>query len=313
MKIRSLLLFLILSYASNALANNIISKEFITAPFSSINVSNQINVKIIETRNTPSLCITGDSNSVHHVYAAVRDGILYLSMAPDYQADADSSIIAFVKSCPIHELTTGGSGSVTGDHLTRLSTVTANGSGSINITGKKLDLQSVNVGQAATVNIIGIDSHRLNVNNSSSGQVNLGGSMVLQNLNYSGNGPINIYWIDSTDVKVTGNGTGKIFLAGTAGLLDTTLSNSTTLDARYLRAKRGFINTRDNARADVWAHCNLNSLATGSSNIYYYNDAGSTNSYITPPADVLRLTHLNRDHLPVPKGKCCDQRNGLCQ
>ncbi len=300
-----LCLTLMLAPGIQAYADPYINTEtFKSEDFSSLVISGPINVKIVTRDKTPWVKLEGDSQSLANVYAAVKNGTLYLSMNPAFIPSENNHIIAIVNNCLITDLQYYGSGQVGGTGLTGTMVITATGSGTVTLLGNHLDLRTVNVGNSSNVHVLGIDSNLLNVLDNSSGKVNLGGKMVLQDVTYNGSGPLSIYWVTSTDVKVEGNGTGRVFIAGVANLLDVTLANHTWLDARYLRAKRAFVNTRDDATADVWTRCTLGALATGTSSINYYNNPGFAGNYMLPPGMVLNYSNLDANNLPMPAPPC---------
>jgi hypothetical protein len=139
-----------------------------------------------------------------------------------------------------------------------------------------------------------------------SGSMRLHGNVNLQTLVHNGSNLLELYWVNSPEVKIAGKGNGKIYLAGIANLLEVKIGGHTWLDAKQLRAKRGFIATNDHARADVWIKDNLSTLAKDNSNIYYYHDAGFVGGYMTPPASVLRMTNVAQETNWSPQTCCSD-------
>jgi hypothetical protein len=286
-------------------ATPIVSKQFSAQPFHAIDINGPINIQISSGQARYTMQLLGDQESLRHVYAAVKNGTLYLSLQPNYVLSKDSQLAAKVDLPFLDQLRYTGTGDVNAVNLSGVLNAIVNGNGTIVLLGKNLNLHNLSVAGESNVHILGIDSNLLNVQDTGSGKVNLGGTMVLQNVLYNGTGPLSIYWVNSSHVNVTGNGQGRIFLAGIANMLDATLSHRTYLDAKYLHARRAFINTHDISRADVWTKCSLSTLATDASNIYYYNDpALSTGSYMGPPGAVIRMTGIDNDHVPVPPKPC---------
>lgn len=285
----------------------LLRQDFAADPFYAINVTGPYAVQITRDQSRPALELVGDADSLANVYAAVKDGVLYLGMQPKYTPGPNSSLVAKVKACPsFKQFLYSGNSNVTVAGLSGLLYVDARGSGTVLIAGKDVDLRDLRVAGTNNVHVLGVKSNLLNVQDSGSGKVNVYGTMVLQNLIYDGQGPLTLYWIDSSNIKVIGAGRGRIFLAGTGGLLDATLSKHTYFDAKYLKVNRAFISTRDSARADVWAKCSLSALATDKSNIYYYHDPIlMMGSYMGPPGAVVRMTGIDPRLLPVPPQPCC--------
>jgi hypothetical protein len=202
-------------------------------------------------------------------------------------------VVAQVDVPQLNQLRYGGSGNVVGENMAGPLALASSGKGTIILLGKDLDLQDLKSAGRADIHILGIKSGLLNIEDNGNGKINLGGDMVLHNLTYNGTSMLSIEWINSSEVNVTGSGRGKIFLAGRAGTLNATLSDHVMMDAQYLHADKGFINTRDNARADVWTKYNLSALATKGSNIYYYHDSQMVAGYMVAPGAVIRMTGLD--------------------
>lgn len=270
-------------------------EKFKAQPFSAIDINGPINVQIQAGQTQPALELIGDRTSLAYLYAAVKNGVLYLGLQPGAQAQT-SNILAKVSVPRLNQIRYAGSGNVVGDHLSGPLTLASGGTGTVILLGSNLDLQDLWVTNAGNIHILGIKSDQLNINDAGSGKINLGGNMVLNNLNYQGTGPLSIEWVNSSKINVTGSGRGKIFLAGIADQLDATLSNHVVMDAKYLHAEKGFINTREGARADVWTRYNLSALATQGSHIYYYHDSQMVGGYMIAPGTVIRMTGLENMH-----------------
>lgn len=299
------LLALTLLSASSSWATPMMSKQFSALPFHAVDVSGAINVQINSGQTNYTMQLLGDQESLAHVYAAVKDGVLYVSTQSNFAPTENSQLVAKVNMPFLNQLRYTGIGKVTAANLSGPLNVSVNGNGPLVLLGKNLDLRNLSVMGNSDVHILGINSHLLNIQDAGTGKVNLGGNMVLQDVRYTGTGPLSIYWVNSSNVKITGNGQGRIFLAGIANVLDATLSGRTYLDAKYLHARRAFVSTGDKSRADVWTKCSLSTLATDTSTIYYYNDpALSTGSYMGPPGSVIRMTGINNEHIPVPPKPC---------
>lgn len=270
-------------------------ERFMAQPFRAISINGPINVQIKDGATQPMLELTGDSTSLSYLYAAVKDGVLYLGLQPGVQTQ-NINILAQVSVPQLNQMQYDGSGNVVGENLEGAITIASNGTGNVILLGKNLDLQDLRANNSANIHILGIKSHLLNIDDRSTGKINLGGEMVLNNLNYQGTGPLSIQWVNSSNVNVTGSGRGKIFLAGIAQQLNATLSGHVVMDAKYLHADKGFINTRDGARADVWTKYNLSALATTGSNIFYYHDSQMVGGYMIAPGSVIRMTGLESMH-----------------
>lgn len=96
------------------------------------------------------------------------------------------------------------------------------------------------------------------------------GTLNVQNIMVDDAGDVTLRWVDSDQLHIQGTGSGRIQLAGTAQTLNARLSGGVQLDAPYLRSKRAYVQTRDQAQASILAQHTLSAFAYDQSNIYYY-------------------------------------------
>lgn len=270
------------------------SQQFASEPFSAVDVSGPISVQINAGSRRYALQLVGDTASLSHVYAAVREGVLYLGLQPHTKPTQVGNVLAKVYMPQLSLLRYNGTGGVSGSNLTGPLSVSAGGSGDIILVGKNIDVRDVYTAGSVNVHILGVNSTSLNVYEGGTGNINLAGTAVLQSVTYNGNGTLSIEWVNTSNIKVVGAGKGRIFLAGVTNFLDATLSDYMFLDARYLHANRVLVNTRNHARADVWPQDNLTALATDGSNIYYYNDPTFEGGYMRTKGAVLRMVNIDR-------------------
>lgn len=289
---RWLVLILISISLPSLAAQHLITQRFVSKPYQAIMVEGPINLLINGDKSQPDITLIGDVVTVNQVKLSVKDGVLNLSMSPNFQANPNSQLTVNVNIPSIHSLQTKGSGQISAKNLSGAFNLISNSSGSINLDGKNLDLHNLVVTGSSPIHIKGIKSQALSIQESGTNTVNLDGIIALQKLDFNSSGTLNIYWVDSKNLKFTGTGTGKISLAGIVGTLEGTLSDKAQLDAKYLQANRGIIHTTDNAHADVWVKNNLTTIARGNSSIYYFNDPEFLGGYMRPPAVVLRMVNV---------------------
>lgn len=272
-----------------------LTQRFLVRPFQTLAISGPISVQISASAAKPALQAIGDAESLAKFYVAEKDGVLYLGVKPEKGPKKRSvapNILAKVSATQLKQLNYQGSGNVVGENLSGALTLSSGGAGNIVLSGKNINLRQLNAAGASNISISGIKSNFLNITNKSSGRINLNGNMVVNTINQQGKGSLHIEWVNSTRVTVNGSGPGSVFLAGIARELNATLSDHFKLDAKYLHAEKGFINTRTDAQAHVWTKNNLSALATAGSNIYYYHDSQMVAGYMRAPGSVLRMSGL---------------------
>jgi hypothetical protein len=134
------------------------------------------------------------------------------------------------------------------------------------------ELRSLNYNGSGVLTGRQIRTPNLTTLNAHGGIISLSGSNIpLRSIMVSGGGNVSISGIKTPrTLTVRGKDTSRITLTGTAQAIEVILSLYSWLDARSLRAENGFVNTAENARADVNVRHSLNAFATGNSNIYYH-------------------------------------------
>jgi len=135
-------------------------------------------------------------------------------------------------------------------------------------------------------------SKNLTISASNSANINLNGEFDVANINQTGNGKIEIQWINSDNLKITSHNQGHIYLAGTVDNLTGYLFNSSSLEARYLRAKQATIMTTNYAMATIFAIKTLNAYADNNSGIFYYKRPLEFNKVTKDSGNALLLEEL---------------------
>lgn len=259
---------------------------------------------IIASARTPSLRIAQDGTAADEVYAHVQNHTLFLCTGNSctYRGKClgcsshhklDRSTV-YLRLPILNSLDFAGKGKVVArkvkSHGLRLN---LHNCGSTWISGDAIPLRSLNNSGCGPVTIAHVKSPSVDIHLAGASVINIRGIIDLKHLAYSGNGSLNIYWLDSDHVKVDGKGSAQAFIAGVAKEAHIDLSQHAYLDARYLRSKEDVIKTRDYSRADVTPLHVLNALAVDHSNIYYYKDPISVNTYMRGYGSVLRMADLH--------------------
>lgn len=289
-----ILLFLLVLIPAFANADDLM-RNYINGlpPFSHISISGPANVLIDGNSSKQSIEVIGDPRSVEQTEIWVEKGYLYIDMNKNYKPRYGSSILVKVNTPVLGELAYDGVGTVTGRNFRHSPTrLIAAGSGTINLSGKNIDIRQIYASGSSDICINGINSTNLVVQHPGTGDLSLNGTIVLQRIDFGGNGALDLKWIDSSYVKINGSGHGQLKIAGEVGLLDVSLNQYAYLDARYLRTQRGFVSTAGHSAAHVSIKKMLGALSSGESNIYYYNDSNYVGGYMQPSGSVLRMTGI---------------------
>lgn len=200
----------------------------------------------------------------------------------------------------LHQLQYKGAGHLTANNLRSTSlSVNLHNRNAVDIEGKQIVLQQITQSGAGPVTISGISSDALFINSNGGSPLELKGMVNLRALNFNGNGSLHVYWINSPYLRVRSSGSNHLLLAGITPMLDAVVSGKSYLDAKYLHAKQAFVNTAEQARADVWVSHSLNALAGGNSNIYYYHPAEIQGAYMHSTGSVIDMAGIDANAIPV--------------
>jgi len=144
------------------------------------------------------------------------------------------------------------------------------GGGNIRLIGS-MGLSHLKYQGTGNIYLSKVDSNHLDMDLNGSGSVKLIGTVNLNKVTLKGNSDIDMVGVKADDIQINSYDQGKIHLTGTTTILGANLFDSAYLDARRLHAKKAYIDTSDQSRAEVWVSKELNAIAAGYSNIYYYD------------------------------------------
>lgn len=279
------------------------------AAFNAISVEGNVAVNVFAGQTAQQLYITGPGSAQHCVNTSVTNGTLYIAANHISQNCSAFSVNINMGPLTQITLTGPANLSVSGVSGSNLS-VFASGGGNLAISGNNINLTDLTVRGPNQIYIRNLNSPALNVDALEAGDITLRGKINLVGLRYHGVGTLDlpnnltanlpildiegsgtvklhgvihtqqlifagpglaqIYWLSTPQLSISAEGNGIIELAGVTSVLHTNLWNGIHLEARFLRAKTGFIETHDVADANVWVSDTLFTFANQHSNIYYY-------------------------------------------
>jgi len=247
-----------------------------------------------------SVTATGMPAQLNTLNISNTQNTLYVSQR-GFNRRADGVPTQLVINLPdLHQLQYQGAGHLTANNLNSSALVAKlNNQAEVNLNGKQIYLQQLIQSGRGPVTISGVDSNALFIKSTSGSPIELTGTVNLRSLTYEGNGRLHVYWLNSPYLRVHSSGSNYIMLAGITTMLDAVVSGRNYLDAKHLHAQQAFVNTADNARADVWIRQSLNALATGNSNIYYYHPAKIQGIYMHTSGSVMDMAGIDPNAVPV--------------
>jgi hypothetical protein len=138
--------------------------------------------------------------------------------------------------------------------------------------------------------------------------VELKGNVNLYRLIAGGRSRVFIYWINTCEPCIRAMDDAEICIGGIADTLVIDAYQSARVDARYVRTRRAFVKTYGCSRADICVMKSMNILASGRSNVYYYQDPKFQAPLLQCAGSVIKMTDICYPPCWLCDNACC--KNG---
>lgn len=249
---------------------SILTQQTVRLPgFNQIQAHGRFNVRLRTGFSRSQIILIGDPRDLMQVTTKIIDNTLMINLEEDYPNF--SSVSIEIRTQYLNSFQYFGAGRIIANNIkSGLLDLSINNPGKTTFSGS-INLRKLKVVGAGDVSISGVRSQGLQVSISGSARVNLNGSVNMSRLNVDGDGYLNLHWVKSDWLSIRANKHSVIELAGVANKLDVKLCDFAQFKGRYLRAKRAFVKTYGHSVADISSVDRQHSLASGSSNIYFYN------------------------------------------
>lgn len=246
------------------------SQKTIKVPaFTRVNVDGVLNVSLHTGYSHPSVVLRGDPRDLAYVVTTVSNGTLNVILGDGYPQHGGVQVE--VNSRYLNSFEYHGAGAVTGRRLrTSLLDLLLDNKGQTML-GGHIGLRKLIIKGDGYTEITGINSPYLTTVISSKATVRLGGVVNLTNLNINNGGRLSLYWVKSRDLIIRERGSSFVQLGGMVNKLDVELWDKARFNGRYLRAERAFVKTHGQSIAEMSAAQRQHTLASGSSDIHFYN------------------------------------------
>lgn len=268
-----LIIFCFSSPTTAHTTSNLVSKNVTTPPFSALVIQGPVNVTLNAARITstmPTLQFFGDPSTISAVNWKIKNQTLYLETKWNYWPHKKLLTIRInIAPAQLKQIRFNSNGNLLGKGLTGPLSLITQGNGSIKFYTNGLNLGLLSVKGKTDITLQHINSTNLIIQGKNDGKISLEGEAALQTVNLDGNGSLMIYWVNSPYLKINAAGSGKIFLAGVVKTLDAHLTQKTWLLAKQLRTHNSFVETENQARAEISIKNKLNALTKDNSIIYY--------------------------------------------
>ncbi|MDI9819654.1 MULTISPECIES: GIN domain-containing protein [unclassified Legionella] len=237
--------------------------------FNQVKVEGNMNVNLRTGYSKPQVILRGDPADLLQVKTEVRNGALLVILGKGYPRCGSVSVE--IRGHYLNTFSYQGSGEVKGANLrSGLLDLSIDNSGRTTL-GGNIVLRRLTVSGGGYTQISGINSQYLQLSITGKSKVQLAGIINISKLDLDEGVWLGMYWVKSKVLTVHGKGRAFMQLAGIVDRLEVELWGNAHFNGRYLRANRAFVRTHDRAVADIAAVRRQHTLATGASDIYFYN------------------------------------------
>ncbi|WP_133127619.1 GIN domain-containing protein [Legionella nagasakiensis] len=259
--------------------------------FTRVRVSGNINVSLHTGYSRPQVILRGDPRDLAFIATRVVRGTLVVELAkglPHY-----GSVQAEIRGHYLNSFVYQGAGVIVGTKMhSSLLDVVIDNKGTTTL-GGYLGLRKLELSGEGQVQINDIHSQMLNLKLAGRTNVRLNGVVNVASLNMEENARLSLYWVKSKVLRVRGRDHAYIQLAGIADKLLVELCDSAHFNGRYLRASRAFIKTHDQSLAEISSVDRQHTLASDTSNIYFYNIPEMRTDFMAFNGSVLDMRDWN--------------------
>ncbi len=236
----------------------LLSQKRYLSHFAALDIDGPFRVTVAGgSRSKPSVDLNGDPRAMARVSSVVVNGALVLRMRPAPPEEASQKI--FYNPWIIVKINSNG------------------------------PLSSVRLGGPSRLSGYGVTSSGLTLITQDQASVNLEGNLHIDSILDNSSGSISLSQVSGDHLSINGFGANRLFLAGRVDILDAHLGGAIRLAAMQLPARLVYVQTQDNASAEVWPVRVLYAFASGNSNIFYTHVPAITAGHSQNSGNILRL------------------------
>ncbi|MCE3045073.1 GIN domain-containing protein [Legionella sp. 16cNR16C] len=259
--------------------------------FNKVSASGRLNVVLHTGYSKPQVILHGDPRDLVQVSTQVQNYTLVVNLGSGYPRYG--SVTVDIRGRFLNTFRYEGAGIVTGPRLNSgLLDLYLENEGRT-VLGGHINVGVLEVKGGGYTEINGVQSRNLHLRMSGKPRVKLAGIERINTLDLEGDGALSMYWIKSDTLTIRAGGQTFIQLGGVANKIDVCLKDSARFNGRYLRAKRAFVKTYGNSVAELSTIKRQHTLASDSSNIYFYNIPDMKTDFMAYNGSVLDMRDLN--------------------
>ena len=241
--------------------------------FSRIKVSGQIILNIHTGARRSWVSMHGDSRDLRNIEwkVASKTKILSICLGHSYPKHGPVTIDIGVRQ--LNALSYHGNGNVTGHrlHSYQLDLDIHNARNTLTLLEGNMNLHKVALSGEGAIQIKGGANHLMSLRLQDKVNATITGPAAPQKITMSDCSYLTIRQIQAKDIQIAMTDKACAILAGKARWALIKLEDSAHFNGRYLRLTEAFVKTSDKAMALIYVINSQHTLATGKSNIYYYN------------------------------------------
>jgi hypothetical protein len=260
--------------------------------FSQAEVQGQVNVTLHTGYRKPQVVLHGDPRDLEQVKIVVSQNTLYINLGSGFPHHG--AVHADIQAQSLYRFSYKGTGVVTGTQLRSNSLELYLDNGGTTRLGGAINLRRLSVVGSGLTEINGINSRDLQLYFQGNPKIQLNGVANITNVMMNGDVWFSFYWLKSDTLTIRAKNRSRIQLAGTVNRLDLELWGHAHFKGRYLRALRSFVKTHGHSIAEISSVNHQSTLATGSSDIYYYNLPTTREDFMAYDGSVLDMREWDR-------------------
>lgn len=265
--------------------------------FNCVRITGVFNVNLHTGHKRSKVMVRGNPQDLEHVLIKVKNGVLIIRKSRHYRSKGPVELdiyTHYLNSVEYH-----GKGLIIAHNLhSRMLDLNIDNKGSTSIQGK-VTLNKVKIKHGFT-EIKNTYSPCMSLYISGKATVEISGVVNITHIEIAGYSRLRVLWVKSRRLIIRGHGRGIIQLAGVANKIDVELWDHSRYNGRYLRARRAFIKTHNESLAEVSAVAHQHTLATGASDIRFYNLPTMRADFMADNGAVLDMRDLGIPFLQEP-------------
>ena len=269
------------------------------AAFTRVQVNGDIDVALHTGNLHPHVIIQGTPEDKARIKVVIKNGILHISESEKHSKKNihEGRALAEIHAHYLSSFAYKGTGTVTGNNIqSRGLELLINNNGQTILNGNMI-LRNLTIKGSGRTQLKGIHGHIMQMKISGSAHVQLAGDIDLAALNLRDDAWVSMYWVKTKALRIRERDRAFVQMAGRVQVLDVELWCDSKFNGRYLRGDRVFAKTHDKAIADISVLRSQHTLASDSSNIYFYNLPDMKADFMAYDGAVLDMREWYSSHM----------------